>query len=410
MADTVTPKLGLTKPEIGASNNTWGTKVNGDLDIIDQKMVRRTIQWDITMGDDNSSSSAGHFIVTRFNNSSLRVDDPLVINRQTGLAAFSAGVSIIGTLTTTGTIVGSDHTAARNATDGVYFFGSNNTNYIYYTGGQFVFTGGPINAGSGTSTFNGITVANVTASGIVQTPAVRFPYAAAPGAAAGVAGFFVDVNGNPCFIKPDGTIQFLGVPPGTVAYTAAATADVGWALCNGQTVPRASNPQLWARIGNNFGGDANNIGLPDIRARVIAGVDNGATARLTNTIGAASLGQVGGFDYHYLTGAQIPQHTHGYSGSGSGTFVTGVSNQSLSHVHSMAASANGVTYAPNAGAFSGFSANAQNTGASDLPAHTHNVTVNWSWSGNTDVGAGLGSSWHPNVQPTIVLSAQIKLG
>src|SRR5262249_51641111 len=92
------------------------------------------------------------------------------------------------------------------------------------------------------------------------------------------------------------------VPPGVVLPFAGATAPMGFLLCGGQAVSRATYAELFAAIGTTHGaGDGSTtFNLPDLRGRLAAGKDDmggSAANRLTAAvcgIAGASLGAAGG--------------------------------------------------------------------------------------------------------------------
>lgn len=79
----------------------------------------------------------------------------------------------------------------------------------------------------------------------------------------------------------------------------------GWAHCNGQLLPIQQNQALFALLGTRYGGDGQNtFGLPDLRGR--RAIQEGA---------GYYLGQRGGEEWHTLTAAELPAHTHAMQAS-----------------------------------------------------------------------------------------------
>jgi microcystin-dependent protein len=166
-----------------------------------------------------------------------------------------------------------------------------------------------------------------------------------------------------------------GFTSGDIKYSASANAQTGWLESYGQAVSRSTYAALFTAIGTTYGnGDGSTtFNLPDLRGRVVAGVDNmGGTAanRITNGVSGitgTTLGAAGG-DQNYQ------DHTHTITDPG--------------HFHTIPLSV-GANTAP---AGSGFQIS---TG--DTSVATTGITIN---------SSGTGAA--ANVQPTIMMIGFIK--
>ena len=91
MADTTTTTYGLTKPEVGASENTWGTKLNANLDKVDDLLDGTTaITPNLTEGSWKVSGVAVTASAAELNKLDGVTADTAEINLLDGLTATTA--------------------------------------------------------------------------------------------------------------------------------------------------------------------------------------------------------------------------------------------------------------------------------------------------------------------------------
>lgn len=95
--------------------------------------------------------------------------------------------------------------------------------------------------------------------------------------------------------------QFIG----EIRLFAGNFAPKGWALCDGQLLPIASNTALFSLLGTQYGGNGTTtFALPDLRGRAPMGQGNGPG------LTPYSVGASVGTSTVTLLSNQIPAHTH----------------------------------------------------------------------------------------------------
>ncbi|UJF22160.1 phage tail protein [Shewanella sp. OMA3-2] len=96
---------------------------------------------------------------------------------------------------------------------------------------------------------------------------------------------------------------------GEIRMFAGNFAPQGWAFCDGQLLPVASNAALFSLLGTIYGGNGRDtFGLPDLRGRAPVGV--GIDGNTGPGLSPIPLGQKNGYEVVNLNTSQLPIHTH----------------------------------------------------------------------------------------------------
>ena len=157
---------------------------------------------------------------------------------------------------------------------------------------------------------------------------------------------------------------------GEIRLFAGNFAPVGWAICDGATIPISENDTLFTLIGTTYGGDGQTtFALPNLQSRLPMHMGTGPG------LSPRTIGEMGGVETVTLTIQQIPTHNHA----------------------PLAVSGNGNQATPQNGVWAGATASRYSTGA---PSLAMNPSL---------VGAAGGSQPHTNMQPYLVLNFIIAL-
>jgi microcystin-dependent protein len=238
------------------------------------------------------------------------------------------------------------------------------------------------------------------------------------------------------------------VPLGVIMpYSASTAPSSSYAMCNGQALPRGTYSALFNLLssggvpiyGSGIGGSGSTFGIPDLRGRVIAGIDanvGGMANRITSlvtdtgTINGTTLNSTGGSQTHALGTAEVGVHSHTQQGTFSGTMsglVSGTGSGTITgsttatHTHGGFQVPSGLVATVTSGA--GVPVLGQAAGATGAPSGGETVSgtctlsslsVNLSGgatsttiSGNTQNNTGGNSiAW---LQPTIILPFIIRV-
>ena len=213
-------------------------------------------------------------------------------------------------------------------------------------------------------------------------------------------------NGQTYPVYGDGSNFYLAttssVPSGSIQMWSTATAPTGYILCNGVAISRTTYSTLYGVIGTTFGvGDGSTtFNVPNYQGVMPIGANG--TYTLASTGGAAST---------TLSTANLPSHTHNFSGTSGTMNSNNVHSHSIndpSHSHSYTAFGGQPHGAPD-GYSPAFNSFGSTTGAATTGISINSADINHThgYSGTTDGGTGTGTSFN-TIPPYLGINFIIK--
>jgi microcystin-dependent protein len=268
--DTFTTNLNLDQPEVGSSADTWGTKLNSDLAILDALF-----------------NATGTGVVVRHDGS----DNAATVGVTVAKAAGNGRWIQFLTSASKRWFLGADTTAESGSNAGSAFL---------------------LQRYDDTGTLLGTPISIVRATGQVTLETTP------------------QVGSNAVYTQ--GNAANLVTPIGSVSMWAASGDPSGgyWLVCDGRAISRTTYATLFAAVASTYGnGDGSTtFNIPDFRERAAVGKSSAQT--LIPQYNCTVLGTQIGEGKHTQTTAEMPVHNHGTTESAHSHNIHGDANPSAS--------------------------------------------------------------------------------
>lgn len=203
-----------------------------------------------------------------------------------------------------------------------------------------------------------------------------------------------------------------GIPVGTLAMFAGASAPTGWQMCDGSAISRSTFAALFALIGTTYGAGngTTTFNVPDMRSRSPLGAGTGSG------LSARTLAATGGEENHALSTGELASHSHTITDPNHTHTITDPTHNHTQNAHSHPAQSGGSFLGIGSAAGTLFwetgHANATdvmaNVAATNIAGSTGITGANSGSTGITTTNANGSGTGHNTMHPFLVVNFIIK--